>query len=394
MGLSGRADFRMLYAAGYMVRTHHGAAIYRYDDQLRYQNALISSEDVALPFDHPAYEALAFAPLSCLSYRGAYCAVLALNLGLLALCIKLLRPWTRTLGDVLHWLPVAVVVGFLPVAITLIQGQDSILLLALFASAALFLERANGGMSGRSGKKSLDDKDLATPKRNEIAAGVCVGLALFKLQFALPVAVLFLAWRRWRFFAGFGITAILLAILSVLVSGPTASGEYVRLLLSVGPAFSTANQLRLGVYPLAMANLRGLFSAAFSSGPGAARAMTIAGSLLVLLFSSRRQPSFALALVAAALVSYHGLIHDMSFLLIPAGAMLENGLRMRSRCAVTIAIALLALPTTLFLTDAPYFLIAIPLILALGWAAEALQKLVTDFEPVVDAQPIARQLSG
>src|SRR5216683_7943005 len=72
--LGGRADFRQLYAAGYMVRTGHASQLYDYDAQKYFQDALVSPAPIALPFVRPAYQALAFAPLSRLTYRQAYFA--------------------------------------------------------------------------------------------------------------------------------------------------------------------------------------------------------------------------------------------------------------------------------------------------------------------------------
>jgi hypothetical protein len=47
--LSGHADFRNLYAAGYMVRVGHGHEIYNYAAQKTFQDALVSREEVAIP---------------------------------------------------------------------------------------------------------------------------------------------------------------------------------------------------------------------------------------------------------------------------------------------------------------------------------------------------------
>src|SRR5207244_13270755 len=73
---------------------------------------------------------------------------------------------------------------FLPVNVALMQGQDSILLLVLLAAAFVALHRGRG-----------------------FAAGTLVGLGLFKLQIVIPIAILFFAWRRWRFSAGFALSS-------------------------------------------------------------------------------------------------------------------------------------------------------------------------------------------
>ena len=46
--LGGRADFRQLYTAGFMVRSGYASQLYDYDSQHRFQNALVSSANIAL----------------------------------------------------------------------------------------------------------------------------------------------------------------------------------------------------------------------------------------------------------------------------------------------------------------------------------------------------------
>ena len=43
-----------------MVRSGNAHELYEYDAQLRFQNRLVSPGDIALPFNHLAYEALLF----------------------------------------------------------------------------------------------------------------------------------------------------------------------------------------------------------------------------------------------------------------------------------------------------------------------------------------------
>src|SRR5256885_10205153 len=67
----GHSDFRHLYTAGYMVRTGHSRDLYDYQAQMKFQDALVSRAQIALPFNHLAYEALLFVPFSFVSYRAA-----------------------------------------------------------------------------------------------------------------------------------------------------------------------------------------------------------------------------------------------------------------------------------------------------------------------------------
>ena len=109
--LSGYADFSRLDTSGYMVRTGNGNQIY--DGPLRYylQNQLTPGQ--AFPFDHPASEALLFAPFSLLNYRAAYLAFLAFNVGLLGVTFWLLQPWMKNLRQIYWWLPGVLFLAFL-----------------------------------------------------------------------------------------------------------------------------------------------------------------------------------------------------------------------------------------------------------------------------------------
>src|SRR5216684_1214480 len=182
--MQGRADFRQVYTAGYMLRTGHSQELYDNAAQKRFQDAMVSREEVALPFIRPAYQALLFTPFSLISYRTAYFSFLAVNL--------------------------AMFISFIPTGVALMQGQDSILLLLLFSATLLSLERDS-----------------------EFVAGVLSGVALFKFQIAIPVAILFFCWKRWRFFGGFCVTGAALALLSVWIMGLAQAMTHLRLILSM-----------------------------------------------------------------------------------------------------------------------------------------------------------------
>src|SRR5438552_7275369 len=139
--LRGHADFRQLYVAGYMVRTGHRRQLYDYAAQTYFQNTLVSNDERALSFIRRAYQALMFVPFSLLSYLTAYLGFLLLNVLLLALAFLILQPRLRGLSCVWPGLPPALFLGFYPFALALMQGQDSILLLALLAAALVSLER-------------------------------------------------------------------------------------------------------------------------------------------------------------------------------------------------------------------------------------------------------------
>jgi hypothetical protein len=114
LGKSGRVDFRHLYTAGYMVRAGHAADVHDYALYEKFQNELVGPAQGALPFKHVAYEALFYAPFSLLNDRHAYFAFLAANLIILAASLRVLRELFSPLTQISPYLPVAIVVCFLP----------------------------------------------------------------------------------------------------------------------------------------------------------------------------------------------------------------------------------------------------------------------------------------
>jgi hypothetical protein len=360
--LHGHADFRQLYAAGYMVRTGHAGELYDIRAQQQFQDVLVGNDERALPFIRPAYQALLFVPLSLLPYRTAYLAFLAVNLVLLAMTFWILRPNMRNLSRVWQGLPVFIFLVFYPSALALMQGQDSILLLLLLAAALVALEQGQ-----------------------ERRAGILVGLGLFKMQIVIPIAMLFLLWRRWRFFAGFALSAGLLSLISLWVVGIAQTAAYAHSLFSVGTNLATAQQFPLRVS--IMANLRGLLAGLLGARLPAfwIQALTIVASILVLLWAARAVPgkqkaadAFVIAITAGLIVSYYLFIHDLSVLLIPIVITLDRfifpnpnftGSNVSAgtppptldRAAAWMSAALLVAPMCIFLIPDQFYLVALPL---------------------------------
>src|SRR5207245_9841341 len=117
--------------------------------------------------------------------------------------VRLLRPWTSNLRAEHKWLPIAIFASFVPVASALMLGQDSILLLALLSASMLALE-----------------------KERDFTAGALAGLGLFKFHLLVPLALLLLCWKRFRFVSGFSSVAVALALLSVWLASPAEVGFY------------------------------------------------------------------------------------------------------------------------------------------------------------------------
>jgi hypothetical protein len=108
----------------------------------------------------------------------------------------MLRPHLSSLVEVWQYLPAAILGCFLPITMALLQGQSSILLLSTVILVGVRLERGQDAW-----------------------AGFFLGLICTKFQYAVPIALLFLVWRRWRFVGGFAISTAFVTAISLWVTG-------------------------------------------------------------------------------------------------------------------------------------------------------------------------------
>lgn len=342
----GHVDFRNSYTAGYMVRTGNSALIYNLDATKQFQDQVVSNWNVILPFMRPAYEALFFVPFSLLSFRGAYFAFFCFNLALIVLTNQLLHHALPDL-DRIRFAPAAMFIYF-PLILALLQSQNSILLLALLAGAAMNI------------KKGSDSR-----------AGILVALGLFKFQYVIPIFLLFVAWRRWRFAAAFTGTAAVLAALSLWITGRAASIEYFRTTVGLGSTlkFDTGLTLNMSL----MANLHGLISVILNGSP-LVMPVTLAATAALMIFSALIRPqndqALYLAIPVSALVSYYMYVHDMSILLIPIAAAIASAQmsaqphNKRMTTLYVMAILLLVIPIVSLFIRIPAWIGQVPLLIA------------------------------
>ena len=323
VGLRGVADFRSLYTSGYMARTNRAHDLYDHDMVQDFEQKLVPVQaKFNIAMDHPAYEEVLFVPLSMLPYRIAFVAFIVLNLGVVVLCIRLLGPSFQVLSQRWRPFPALLFAAFFPITKAITTGQDSILLLALLAGAFIYTQR----------------------KRN-LAAGLLTGLGLFKFQVVVPIALLFLLWKRWRFVLGFAVSSAAAGLVSLLWVGIHGTRQYASMLLGMSLRL-TSEDFGVKYYalsPKTMLNLRGLLSAMFEGRLEHwwLQGLIAVSSLAVLFLVRRCRPSLPLAIVAAALVSYHFNAQDASILMIPLGLCLCGD----SVWAAMAAIATLIVPT-------------------------------------------------
>lgn len=322
---TGIADFRSLEACGYMTRTGHLYEMYDFERQKEFELKILpGGVRFFLRMNHPAYEELIFAPLSILPYRAAFLVFLTLNLIVVGMCVRLLQPDLGSLSDRWKPLPALLFVTFFPVTRALAQGQDSVLLLALLTGAFVLTER------GR-----------------DLPAGILTGLGLFKFQIVLPIAVVYLLWKRWRFVCGFAISSTAATIVSLLMVGIHGFRQYLAMLTSM--------ELTSHI----MLNLRGLVSSQLEGRIPHIWVLVVIvlSSLLVLAITAYGPPSMPLAIVAASLVSYHFIAHDATILMIPIAMTLSTESRWRALAGIAVLIGSLVglLPDYAYLACLPIF---------------------------------------
>jgi hypothetical protein len=204
------------------------------------------------------------------------------------------------------WQPRAglAIFAFLPVAISLAHGQDSILMLLIFCGTW---------------------QQLARERR--FTAGFILALALFKPHLALLIGLLLAVRFGWRFVAGFAAGSGLVAALSALLVGPYGVRSLVAIFQSftLAGGHNQAQQAAVGIFPVSMPNLRGLLFALLGRMLSAHAFTVIVVVLSIVLLAAaawaarRLAPSaaYTLAVLTAVLLSYHFEASDLVILLLP-----------------------------------------------------------------------------
>ncbi len=282
-----------------------------YDNAAEYKVQREFASDVAirrdaLPYLHPPFEALFFVPFTYLSYSHAFILWDLINLGMLAAVAHLLQTHVPHLQSQPWALGMFASVGFFPIFLTFLQGQDSIALLMLYTLTFVCLN-----------------------KNAEKLAGLFLGMGLFRPQLVLPFLVLWLMRGNKKILYGFVPTAAVLVLASLATVGTGSLLSYPGYVLHVNHTMAQG-----AVRPSDMPNLRGLFYV-LAGGRFHALAFTILFSISILLLSARlfqmREAvvsffywKFSLAVVATVAVSYYCLGHDLSILLLPIALVIGN----------------------------------------------------------------------
>jgi len=297
----GYSDFTIYYCAGTIVRQGLGHRLYDNATQFQVQREFapeVATRLDALPYNHPPFEALLFTLFAYLSYPSAFVLWTLANLTMLMSLPFLLRPHLPQLQNHPWPLWALASLGFFPIFLNLLQGQDAILLLFLYTLTFVCLK-----------------------KNRDAFAGGWLALGLFKPHLVLPFIFLLLVQGRKKILYGFLPTATLLVLISTAIVGREATLLYPRYVLHLEDTLAGG-----AIVPSDMPNLRGMLEAIVPDVPHMLTAVLVT-SLGLLLFTawesykSRRKNLFdlkySLAAIATVLVSYHAMIYDLSILMLP-----------------------------------------------------------------------------
>jgi hypothetical protein len=353
-------DFPDFYSASRLLIAGHGHELYDAQVQRQFQSRYAGR--VGTLYIHPPFEALFYLAVAWLPLNRAYALWTVLNLAFLTL---IARKLTSEVSPAWDWrLLLMASLTFVPVLLSFLQGQDSVLLL-LFVTLAFTALRC----------------------RRSFAAGCWLGLGLFKFHLVLPLAlVLALHKGRNDFLRGFALMAVALAAVSAAISGWAVFAAYPKFLLHL------EEQPFAGVFPQVMANFRGLsYLLVHNNGSPFAiftTAFLSVSALLIALigwqgatvasypiYAPQNQVAFDIAfgntVSFALLVSYHLNPHDLTLLLLPIFLLLyhvrvDGGFAFAkpAQWLVEGLIALLFLPPLhlLALEEHRYVMVAVPLL--------------------------------
>ncbi len=301
----GLSDFASFYTAAEILHDGRGHQLYDLAVQENIQRSIspvgVAERGAVLPYNHPAFEAFLFLPLVIFSYRTAYLIWLSINIALIAAIIILLRKNLPSLGQAPLYLWISACLAFTPITVSLIQGQDSIVLLLCYCMAFIALRR-----------------------NADLLAGVWVAFGLFKFQLSLPFIAPFLLLKRWRIVGGFFVSAILLLLITLKVVGYEGLIYYPDYIWGLDH-----NSNFRWLAPIGAPNLHGLISAVtfpYHPRAGLACLVVVSGMLLAaatFAWRTRRHDdprnlnlAFAATLTVSVLLSYHILVHDFSVLFV------------------------------------------------------------------------------
>jgi hypothetical protein len=318
----GYFDFTNFYTAGTLVRRGLGAELYDQSAQWKVQQEFASevkTRHSALRYMRPPFEALFFSLFARWPYPRAFFYWTIFKLVLLgAIPFVVASSSAVSNSAVSHpardctglwqegfplWLTAFLLLGTFPVFIDLLSGQDAVLLAFLFALCFRLLQRSR-----------------------DLGAGLILGLALFKFQFALPFFIVLWIAGRKRVVPGFAISTAFVVVVSGVLVGWRGLLKYPGYLLALSQATD------VGIKSENQMTLRGLLTLFVGRAPYPGRIhwllapVAVAGIVFAGLLWRRAgdrflAEGFGLAAIIAIVTSYYAYDYDLLLLIVPLLAM-------------------------------------------------------------------------
>ncbi len=305
-------DFAAFYSAAQVYRHNPNHLLYDIQLQFQTEKTLFALDDAAaarhfLAFYHLPYELVLWLPFAALPYEPAFWIWRGMNLGLLLLTSWLFARALVPRRDVKTVFIISL--AFFPVPFCLLMGQDSLVILTLFAACLYWLK-----------------------EDQPVLAGAALGLGLFKLQFVLPIVGILVLRRLWRMAAGFILSS------TVVVAISTAMVGFGGMKALVAVWRKGESGAILAIDPHRMPNIRGLLTFMPGLTPRSPAIAIIAVILsTVLLFLAVHQikkfgtpkSMIAISTCFVMLVSFHSNLYDFALLTLPVLLLLEVDTRSR-----------------------------------------------------------------
>ena len=307
-------DFTQFYIAGNIAP----ASLY---DQAVFQQFGRSLEPAGIhyypPYVRPSVFSLPLRLVMWLPYWPAFAAWAAIHFACYVLALYLLHRQFR--------FPPWLMAGFglfYPAMFGIITGQDSNASLLLMVVALRLLQ-----------------------SDRQTAAGVALGLAVYKFNLILLLPIFLLVQERYRAFAWFCATAAILFASSLLI---TPAGSYLALLGSI-------QKYTIGFEPARMLGLRGTAYALQAPYLYPVFALGLAALCIVAFRYLPLVESFCIMLMGSLLCAYHVGWYDASVLAIPCVVVLS---RPGTMCRI-LAAALLFGPAWMWAPGLPLLILAL-----------------------------------
>jgi hypothetical protein len=318
-----KPDFASLYQAGRALLHERFPEFVSHHPLLNGEDYAVEYPNGMFPADtmHPPFEMVLYISLALLKFRIAYPLWWGCNLLLLFYADLLLWRHVANLQTQYPYL-IILTATFFPVLVALVQGQNSILLLALLTA-------------------SYD----SLVNQRHFRAGFALSMGMFKFVLVIPILFWLILERRWKSIAGFAAGCVSLFLTSMWLVGINGIEDYVRMLAGFGKAAPEKPGTEM-----IMPNLRGLIQTA---GAGFApkiflTILTLICSIALLIWVDSRNSKqsdlglrFAIQVFLASLVSYHLYPHDVAILILPMALLFDYALRegvdRRFKTAVLIA---------------------------------------------------------